>query len=269
MVVREDADRRPLVDRSAGEELVRPLDDQLVDVGEALPGDELRAGVADGHPEAEELADLGHGGGVVDRAEDVHRRPRGEGGDEELSLGRVHDPRLAAGEELRGGAVVVGADEPFRAGFLAGDPDLEGDRPLLADGLGDRGDELGIEPVDEDVHRAAAREADLEGLLVGDAVRLQARITAREHLAGLAVDGRLDAPACHGADDVAALGDGQHGARLARRRALGVDHGRDRHGRAVGGPALERLEDVPHDARRPRYRSGSASNCARQCAEQK
>jgi hypothetical protein len=97
------------------------------------------------------------------------------------------------------------------------------------------------------VHRAAAREAHLERLLVGDPVGLQARLAAREHLARLAVHRRLDAAAGDRADDVAALGDGQHGPGVARRGALGADDGGDRDGRALGGPALERLEDVPHE----------------------
>ncbi len=158
VVVREDADGRSLVHVRAREELVGPLDDQLVHVGEALARDELGARVADGHPVAEEAAHLGDRGGVVDRAEDVHVRPRREGRDEELPLGRVDDPGLAAGEELRRRAVVIGADEPLRADVLAGDPDLERDRPLLAHRLDDRDDDLGVEAVDEDVDGPAARE---------------------------------------------------------------------------------------------------------------
>ena len=165
---------------------------------------------------------------MVDGAEDVHVRPGREGGDEDLPLRRVEDRGLAAGEQLGGRAVVVGADEPLGAGVLAGDRDLERDRALLAHRLGDRRDELGVEPVDEDVHGAAAREPDLEGLLVGDAVGLEPRRAAREHVAGLAVDGGLDAAAGHRAGDLAALGDGQDGARVARSGPLGADHGGDR-----------------------------------------
>ena len=250
VVVGEDADGGSLVHVRAREELVGPLDDQLVHVGEALARDELGARVADGHPVAEEAAHLGDRGGVVDGAEDVHVRPGREGRDEELPLGRVDDPRLPAGEELRRGAAVVGADEPLRADVLAGDPDLERDRPFLPHRLHDRDDDLWVEPVDEDVDGAAAGEADLERLLVGDPVGLQPGLAAREHLARLAVDGGLDAAAGHRADHVAPVRDRQRGAGIARGRALRVDHGRDRDRRAVRGPALERREDVPHGALR-------------------
>ena len=92
------------------QELVGPLDDELVHVGEALAGDELRAGVADGDAVAEEAADGRDRGRVVDGAEDVHVRPGREGGDEDLALGGVDDRRLAAGEQLGRGAVVPGPD---------------------------------------------------------------------------------------------------------------------------------------------------------------
>ena len=99
--------------------------------------------------------------------------------------------------------------------------------------------------------RAAAREADLEGLLVGDPVGLEPRRAAREHLAGLAVDGGLDAAAGDRAGDLALLGHGQDGAGVAGSRALGADHGGDRDRGPVGRPALEGLENVSHEALRP------------------
>ena len=251
VVVREDADDGALVDRGAPQELVGPLDDELVHVGEAVGSDELRAGVADGDAVAEEAPDGRDCGRVVDGAEDVHVRPGREGGDEDLALGGVQDRRLASGEEVGRRAFVLGADEAFRAGVLARDRDLEGDRPLLPDGLGDRRDQLRVELVHEDVHRTAARKAYLEGLLVRDAVGLEPRLAARQHLAGLAVDGRLDAAARHRAGDRAVLGHGQNRAGLARSRPLGADHGRDGDRGPVGGPALEGLENVSHGALRP------------------
>ena len=63
VVVREDADRRALVHVRLGKEAVGPLDDELVDVREAIGRDELRARVADGDAEAEEAADRGERGG--------------------------------------------------------------------------------------------------------------------------------------------------------------------------------------------------------------
>ena len=235
----------------APQEAVGPLDDELVHVREALGRHELRASVADGDAIAEEAADRRDRGRVVDGAEDIHVRPRRERGDEDLALGRVEDRGLAPGEELGGRPGVVGADEPLGAGLLPGDRDLERDGPLLPHRLGDGRNQLRVEPVDEDLHGPAAREPDLEGLLVGDAVGLQPRRATGEHVAGLAVDGGLDAPAGHRPGDLALVGDGEDGAGIARGGALGADHGGDGDRGPVGRPALEGLEDVSHGALRP------------------
>jgi hypothetical protein len=251
VVVREDADDRPLVHGRVGEELVGPLDDELVHVRETLRRDELRPRVAHRDAVAEVAADGSERSGVVDGAEDVHVRARCERGDEELSLRRVDDAVLPAGEQGRRRAVVVEGDEPLGARVVARDADLEGNRPLLAHRVGDRRDEPWIEAVDEDVHGAAAREPDLEGLLVGDPVGLEPRLAPGKHLPGLAVDRRLDAAARDRAGHVAGLRDREDGAGIARSRALRGDHGRDRDGRAAGGPALECLQNVSHDALDP------------------
>ncbi len=95
VVVGEDADRRALVHGRVPQELVRPRDDEVVHVGEALLGDELRARVADGDAVAEEAADRRDGGGVVDGAEDVHVRPRREGVDEDVLVRSLDEPRVA------------------------------------------------------------------------------------------------------------------------------------------------------------------------------
>ena len=83
LVVREHADGRALVDGRVPKETVGPLDDELVRFGKALRGHEGRPRIADGDAVAEELADPRERGGVVDRAEDVHRRPRGQRVDEQ------------------------------------------------------------------------------------------------------------------------------------------------------------------------------------------
>ena len=86
-------------------------------------------------------------------------------------------------------------------------------------------DEGRVERVDEDVHGAAARQADLEGLVVGDAVGHQPRRAACQNGLSLFVDRGLDAAARHGTGHLSLLGDGEHGARVARGRALGLDDG--------------------------------------------
>src|SRR5262249_61399621 len=129
-------------------------------------------------------------------------RPRREGGAETLGVVELDDPRLAAREQLQRALLglprgwLLRADEPGAAELLTADRGHVRDGPFLADGPPERRHELGVEGLDEDVDGAAAGEPDLEGLLVGDPVRLQPRRAAGEHLASLLVDGRLDAAAC-------------------------------------------------------------------------
>ncbi len=123
---------------------------------------------------------------------------------------------------------------------------LERDRLLLLDGAGDAVDDVALGQVDEDVDGAPAGEPDLEGLLVGDPVRAQARRLALEDGAGLVVDGGLDTAARDGADDLPPFRHGQHGAGLARRRPLRLDDRGHGHPLALREPALQRAEDVLH-----------------------
>ena len=101
---------------------VRPLDDDLVGVGEALRRGEGRAGVADRDPVAEERPDPGDGGGEVDGAEDDHARRRGERVHEDgdvvaapLAVGPVvHDPVLPC-SSMPAHVVAHGVVEALRA----------------------------------------------------------------------------------------------------------------------------------------------------------
>ena len=262
VVVGQHADRRALVDRRAREEAVRPLDDELVDVGEALARHELFARVADGHMETEEAADRRDRSRVVDGAEDVHPRSWRERLDEDVFVSYPNECALAAGEELARRAVesTVGLgipeDELLAAGLAARDGDCERGRALGLDRVAKRDDELGCERVDEDVNRAPAREADLERLLVGDPVAHEPRRPAREDVLRLVIDGGLDAAARNRSRDVPSLRDREHGARLARRGAFRLDDGRGRGAKPVSNPPLERRQNVPHNA--PRW-------CSRTC----
>src|SRR5215813_4711830 len=71
---------------------------------------------------------------------------------------------------------------PDRPGYVA-----EFLVPLLADRL------------DEDIDDPAARQAHAEGRVVADAIPLQHRLAARDHVAGELVDRPLDASARHAA----------------------------------------------------------------------
>ena len=105
-----------------GEELVRPLDDDLVGLGEPGRGGEDRPRIADGHVVAEERPDPRHGGSEVDGAEDQHPRLRGVRRDEHrhplttaLTVGSVVERLVAPGREQPAGIGdhrVVGAARP-------------------------------------------------------------------------------------------------------------------------------------------------------------
>ena len=83
-----------------GEEAVGPADHHLVGLGKPQPGGEHSARVAHRHVIAEELADPGHRGRKIDRAEHEHPRRWRERLDEHTAV--VEDARSAAGTCIRG-----------------------------------------------------------------------------------------------------------------------------------------------------------------------
>ena len=76
--------------------------------------------------------------------------------------------------------------------------------------------------------RAAAGEPDLPGGLVGDAEFERLRLAALDHVERLGHHRALDAAARHRAEEIALVVDHQIRADRPRRRAPGLDHGRER-----------------------------------------
>ena len=177
-VVRHQADRRARIDRRAREELVGPVVGQLVGVREALAREEDLARVADGDAVAELLAERDERGDVVARAEEVEVRPRRVRLDEDhLAVGALDDRALADLEQRAGGrresiAVrgVSRSEDRLLAEALLVEAERHGDRAVAADRVGDRRHELRVERVDGDGDLAAAGEADVEPVLVVEAV---------------------------------------------------------------------------------------------------
>ena len=114
---------------------------------------------------------------------------------------------------------------------------------LAVDHVGERdrllGREGASERLDEDFDLAAAGQADVEGHLVADAVRHQARVIFLEDLLGVLDDVVLDAAARDGADELAVFGDGHLGPRPPRRRPVRLHHRRNGHLLAGIPPALD------------------------------
>ena len=82
-------------------------------------------------------------------------------------------------------------------------------RPVRSDRVVERGDERRVELGDQDADRAAAREADLERLVVCDSVLAQASGAAVQHLLRFPDHGRLDAATGDGPCDLAQVVEGE------------------------------------------------------------
>src|SRR5581483_3592874 len=105
-----------------------------------------------------------------------------------------------------------------------------------------------LHPLHEHVDLAAAREADLPRLLVGDPVAEQLRLARLHHLAGVLVDVRLDAAARHRAAHLPGLGDGEARPHGPGRRPPRGDHRRDDHLLALLTPPLDLVQYLFHAA---------------------
>src|SRR5262245_18211450 len=92
--------------------------------------------------------------------------------------------------------------------------------------------------------RAAARQADLPGRLVGDAELQRLRLAALDHVDRLGDHRAFDAAARYAPQELALVVDHQVRADRARRRAPGLHYGRERDPAALLAPVLGRLQDV-------------------------
>ena len=235
-VVGEHRDDRARVDLLAGQPAVRPVDDDLVGVGEPLRRGEHRAGVDDGHLEAEQLAHAHQCRGEVDRAEHDHARLGCEGLHEDvealaeaLARGPVVQEPGGAGLQQAERVLAHGVVEPGGAeralGAIAADDDVAADVMRSGDDGGDRhrllrgdagGDAVELRPgllvdaLDEDLEDPPAGQAHGEGIVVADSIGLQPGLAVGQHLLAEVEQGPLDAPAADGADGLALVRD-EHG----------------------------------------------------------
>src|SRR5215469_197776 len=276
-VVRQDADDRALICADAGQVPVRPVDHDLVGVGEPGCGGEDRPSVAHRNPVPEELADPGHGRREVDRTEDDHPRRGRERLHEDrelvhaaLALGAVMPH---AGQSLREhspGVVVDGLVKPVAGGEAAGrvplavgwpdhapcpyrswalDHGRDADRLVRPYGHADLAEfrkALLADRLDEDVDDAAAGQAHAERGVVAYPVALQDWLAGRDHLARQLVYSTLHAATRHAADDLAARGDRERRAGLTRSAAERPDHGRQAELLAGIPPLDDLVQNVPH-----------------------
>src|SRR5215472_2489242 len=100
--------------------------------------------------------------------------------------------------------------------------------------------------LDEDVDDAAAGQAHAERGVVAYPVALQYCLASRDHLAGQLVYGTLHAATRHAAHDLAARGDRERRAGLARSAAERPDHGSESELLAGIPPLDDLVENVPH-----------------------
>ena len=190
LVVRQHHDRRRVVGPHPREDFLGPRDDQLVRARNPFRRRESPARVRSDRAPAEPLGRCAQRLGRIDRAEDEQSRRRAEHVREHALPVELHDLRMATAQELVCDRIVALDRKPLRAVLELGEQDCAPVAQQL-----DPPRELTILLLNENVDLAAARQADLERLLVGDAVREQLRRIAAQHSAARLVDLGLDAAA--------------------------------------------------------------------------
>src|SRR5499433_339219 len=95
-----------------------------------------------------------------------------------------------------------------------------------------------------DADGAAAGQPDLPGGLVGDAEFERLRLAALDHVERFGHHRALDAAARDAAEEIALIVDHQIRTHRPRRRAPGLDHGRERDPASLRPPVLRRPQDV-------------------------
>src|SRR5207302_7858081 len=107
-------------------------------------------------------------------------------------------------------------------------------------------DSRSLQRLDEDVDLAAARQADLQCHLVGDAVGDETRGSAPQHVLRGEHDVALDAAAGDGACELPALADGELRADGPRRCSAGRDDRGERDLLAARAPAIDVGQQLLH-----------------------
>ena len=223
--MRERDDRGALVDPV--EDLVGPRLDDLVGARQPLRRRERGARVDDCRAPAELLPVRGEMLGGLGGAEDQHSQ---------WALDHLGEDAVVAKACL----LEQTALEPLLAGL---DIRVEHRVLVVVEHAAHLAPQLGLGLLEPDVDLAAAGEADLERVAVGDAVVNEVGGPTREDLLCTLGDVGLDATARHGADVAAALGDDVLRAGLARRRPDRADDGGDCRLLAAFGGGVDRVED--------------------------
>ena len=239
-----------------GEGLFRPRDDDLRGARQPLRGREAGPRVGDDRPPADLLRRAAERLGGVDRAVDQQSRGRPVDVGEDLAAGDLDDAAPSSADELRrrlgellrrlADALAVLRDEQLGTQVVACEH-RQHHGALTA--LDDLHQPLGERPprfLHEDVDLAAARQADAQRQVVRDPVREEPRRPAGKHFLRVLVHLVLDAPAGHGAGELALRRDRELGADRPRRRAPRRDDGRERDAVSACEPALDVVSDLAH-----------------------
>ena len=194
--------------------------------------------------ESHQLGHAAQGLGGVDGAEHHHHGRRGV----------VLDKGALVGPDR--GRVGLALGVHLLAGVLAGDGRRHR-KPLAGAQRGlDTVELLSVGGLHEHLDLAAARQADIEGIVVGDAVAKQERRPAREHLLGAQGDVGLHAATGYRADHLAARAQCQARPERARGGAAGIHDGGQR-------DPFARTEHPPNVAENLSHAANGSSPLAR------
>ena len=130
--MRQDRDRVVRAEPDLVGDLVRPADDQAIDIGEALLRRERRPAIDDDGLEAELAREADERAGDLHATDDDEPRPDREDLDEQRAAAELDGPRQAAAEGRAGGLDQLGVE--LRRAERAGQPAVVRD-----DQLGRRG----------------------------------------------------------------------------------------------------------------------------------
>ena len=245
--VRQRHHRRVGVETDLRDRVLRPFRVEA-DAGKARLRRERRARVDHHHLVAGELHQLRQDLADVRRADDEHARGRHQRMQEDLAVRRFLQLAFAAGEVLADvlvAAIVLAFEELAPAVVQAGPDHQAATAGAGVDGAVEQRGPAGlVEPLEEHLDLAAARQADLPGRFIRDAEGERLGLAVGQDVLGFGDDLAFHAAARHRSLEASVGRDHHLPADADRRRAPRADHGCQRHAAVLVEPGARRFQHV-------------------------